>query len=805
MADILYGLNEDALDLERGGNELPDQDTGDETYGDPEPIPGFLLSDAGGKEPEEMSDEEHLKLAKKALKLWTSQDEIMSRHIAQWKVNHSRRKGLVGVAVTKKQDRAMWDVYVPPGATHDTLPHLNHAADLCRKGTAQMFADPPAPEVEPPSGDESDVEAAKFSERVLLDVQGPHNLHETGTARRAFDRGHTFGSGFVRYFVDPKGGGRVPISVQAGFDPQTGEKAMSVMDATHREVPETVSDPVLGPVPATDEMGQPVMRREPWPEFEDRFVASDGRLVDSDADAAKRWAPGLRRELLTGRNVRFIPHTAEDIWDADGVMIGCFLPWRRVKEMFPIVRDFGEEKRKKLFAFKPEQADDILPDASGSKPGEALKDNEGESLVFVLTIYYEACDDYPDGCHFMSLADCYVADRRTWVAEIDDKPKSLLVPLTQYKQWDEGQDSPYGVGTMQIVGPGNEIRASQIGAWFDHLERFNNPHVFVPTNSILQNKYRHLPRGEPIPINPGGEPQFEKVPDFPKDAKELFGVVTGEMDNSVGLGQTAQGLEASDVKSGRHAFAVISQVHAGLSELKQNIERGYVRACQVQLQLIQAFFDVPRQMRWVGEDGEHVVKAWQGADLGDTTDVRIKPGTMTLLSPAAKMQLLRSFYVEDQIIQPAEYKDAVSDALSGAITLEDDPFRMRVKRQIAKWKDGPDGPVQGQPMLDPMTGQLTLGPDPRAAQIWTPVPADALPDVAAMRVQEIAKLMASTAYEAQHPAWKMAIDMEFERMQMAAAPPPMAPQPGAEADNMSSAQTADVTEQAKAEALSRGI
>lgn len=804
MADVIYGLNEDALDLEAGGNELPEQDTPEESYGDPDPVPGFLLSDAGGKGPEEMSEAEHDKLAKKALKLWTSQDEIMSKHLAQWKVNHARRKGMVGVAVIKKKDRAMWDIYVPPGATHDTLPHLNHAADLCRKGTAQMFADPPAPEVEPPSGEDDDIEAAKFSERVLIDVQGPHGLNESGTARRAFDRGHTFGSGFVRYWVDPKGGGRIPIQVEAGMDPETGERAETIMDAAHREVPELQQTP-FGAMPMMDEAGQPVMRREPWPEFEDRFVAKDGRLVDSETEAATRWAPGLKREILTGRNVRFIPHTAEDIWDADGVMIGSFLPWRRVKEMFPAVAKLPKEKRKKLFAFKPEQADDILPDSSGAEPGKEVKENEGENLVFVLTIYYEASDDYPDGCHFMSLADCYVADRRTWVAEIDGKPKSLLVPLTQYAQWDEGQDNPYKIGTMQIVGPGNEIRAAQIGAWFDHLERFNNPHIFVPSNSILQNKYRHLPRGELIPINPGGKPEYEDVPDFPKDAKELFGVVTGEMDNSVALGQTAQGLETSDVSSGRHAFAIISQVHAGLSELKQNIERGYVRGCQIQLQLIQAFYDVPRQMRWLGEDGQHVLKAWQGADLGDTTDVRIKPGTMTLLSPAAKMQLLRSFYVEDQIIQPAEYKDAVSDALAGTIVLEDDPFRMRVRRQIAEWKNGPEGPVQGVPQMDPMTGQVMLGPDPRAAQIWTPVPADMLPDVAAMRVQEIAKLMATTAYTKHPDAWRIAVEMEFANMQMAAAPPPMAPAPGADAGDLSAAQTADITEQAQAEALSRGV
>lgn len=803
MADVTFGMNTDALDLENGGNELPEQPDPEQQYGDPDPIPGFLLSDAGGKEPAELTDDEHSKLAKKALKLWTAQDEIMSRHLAQWKVNTARRRGMVGVSVVKKTDKALWDIYVPPGATHDTLPTINHAADLCRKATAQMFADPPAPEVEPPSGEDDDVERARFSERILVDVQGPHALHEAGTARKAFDRGHNFGSGFVRYMVDPKGGGRVPIQVKAGLDPVTGARASDVSDSAHRMV--------LNPVAQTDPMAEPSVEQtqEPWPEYEDRFVAKDGTLVDDQNEAAERWAPGLRREILTGRNLRFLPHTAEDIWDTDGVVIGSFLAWREVKGMFPALRQMDHEKRKKLFAFKPEQADDILPADRGARPGEIVKDNEDETLVFVLTVYYEACDDYPDGCYFMSLADCYVAHRQKWVAEIDGKTKSLLIPITQYKQWDEGQDSPYGVGTMQITGPGNEIRAAQIGAWFDHLERFNNPRQFVPTNSILQPKYQHLPRGEMVPINPGGEPFFEEVPEFPRDAKELFNVMTQEMDASVSLGPTAQGLETSDVKSGRHAFAVISQVHAGLSELKQNIERGYVRACQIELQLIQAFYSVPRQMRWQGEDGMHRQKAWQGADLSDSTDVRIKPGTMTLLTPAAKWQLLRSFYIEDQIMPPNEYRDAIADTLSGAIRLEDDPFRMRVKRQIAAWKEQPEGGVQPTQTLapDPLTGMPMpqMGPDPRAVQIWAPVPSDMLPDVAAMRLNEIGKLMASTAYERADPMWRMAVDLEFQNMQLAAMPPaPVAPGSEGDASGESAAQAGDQNEMAEAQALSMG-
>jgi hypothetical protein len=72
-----------------------------------------------------------------------------------------------------------------------------------------------------------------------------------------------------------------------------------------------------------------------------------------------------------------------------------------------------------------------------------------------------------------------------------------------------------------------------------------------------------------------------------------------------------------------------------------------------------------------------------------------------------------------------------------------------------------------------------------------------------MRVQEIAKLMASTAYQKQPDAWRLAVDMEFGNMQMAAMPPaPMAP--SGDADPQTAAESGDANEMATAQALSMG-
>jgi hypothetical protein len=751
------------------------------------------------------------KAAKRAVRLWESQDKIMSKRRAQWKANELRRRGVSNVQLVKKQDVNQWEVWVPLGASPDQTPSINQAAQICRKAASLMFADPPAPDPVPPSGDEDDIAASEFSQRVLIDLQGESQLDDVKKSRKAFDRASTYGSGFVRYYIDPKGE-RAPTQIQAGIDRMTGERATTVEDALQRAIP-------AEPDPLSGMAGEPVV--EDWPEFEDRFVAEDGSLIDSERDAKPMWLPRVRSEVLTGKQVRFIPHTASDIWDAEAIQIASFLTWGALRKMFDL--EVSEEERSHIFAYRPKHPEDLL--GAGEKERlQPVADNHDETLVFVLTTYYRQCADYPNGAYVITIADKLAPVQEKWEAEVNGKVEPLDIPVTQYAQFDEGRDDPYKAGIMELIGAGNNIRGAMIGTLLDHLEKFNSRKIFLPVNSIINEKDLQLPQKTVIPMNPGGQPIYEELPSWPRDALEMFGLITAEQQNAVGLGEAAQGLDSANIESGRHALAAMAQAHAALSEIKQNIEAGYVRGCRIQLQLVRAFYDAPRQLKWEGEDGEYRHRSWTNADLGSTKDVRLKPGTLTMMMPAAKVALAERF-LQAGSLTAAKFADIMASNVGGDIGLEDDPFRQRIKRQIGQWAEGPPDGWQPQPPvtvgpdgtpIDEQTAMMAAAegipvqqqpaPDPVLMEIWEPRLADELPEVASVRLMELAKLMSSRRYDRQPPEWRVPVDMEFQRMLGVAQQQMMQQQalPSGEQPQQKAAESADRNEEAAAEAVAAG-
>lgn len=750
----------------------PSEDGTDRLNNDPPKPSGIQGEDADSDRSPDLLTLQGKKLAQAVYTLWKNQPkEERARYHAQWQVNEWRRAGRTNVYVQKVKDVSLWKAWTPPFAQGPPVRVMNKADRLCRRLTAIMFADPPAPDPVPSSGEDPAVEAAEFAGRVLQDVQGEKGLDEVRAGRRAFDRACSYGSGYRRYYVDPRGGGLQPVRIMA---------CPTALSA---------DEPFLDP-----QTGQ---------EYDDdlvtRFVRDDGSLTDDESEAKRDWIPGLKGELLVGTNVRMLPYDADDLWDAEGVVLGVMKSWGELKGMEPDLAKLDDPTKQALFSFRPDKAEELLGFDVGKKrldPHELEDDN----LVAVFTVYYKAGGRYPRGAYVVVLGDQLALEQSEWEGEDSEgRPVALDIPLTQYAQFDNGKHNPHYTALMEILGEGNELRGAQFGHLLSYLDQFTNRKTFVPTNSIYQPQSGQLPQGTVIPINPGGQPIYEEIPGFPPEPMEAFNQVTTEMEDAAGVQQTAQGLDDKDVKSGRHAALVLSQVQAALSDLQQNIIRAYTRACRIQLQLIRAFFDVPRRLAWVGDDGQHKEKWWSGEDLGSTVDVKLKVGTMTMLAPAQKADLAMS-YSQAGLFQddPGQLREVVAGAIGGTLGLQDEPNRARIKRQIAGWTEGPPKgwqppqPLPSQPIVtgvdasgQPQVQQGAPQPppqDPHLARIWQPVPTDVLPDVAAIRLDELKRLIASTRYLKWPAEWRAGVDQELSRMLQATGQQPQPTQdPAAQA------------------------
>lgn len=688
---------------------------------------------------ESLLDMDEQDAAKQMLKEWDDSWKDIKTIKEQWRANKARAEGYTGVQLVKRQDHA--EARIPTG-TKKSVAGLNKAARLVRRLRAFLFGDPPMPEATPSRDEDEAKDAAETATRILQDQCSEGNLSFTLAAGDAFDLGGIYGSGFLRFWVDPMGGGWVPKEVEASPNAQDP------------------ADPMLG-----DHSGDPIFRYVTEPTEE----APNGTFTEDRTQAARTWLPGLRREILTGKNVRFIPFQVRDLWEADGLMIGTVKTIREMKLMFPEIRKWEGERVQKLASERPQHFNELL---SGGQKDNAGKTTD-DAYCFVLTRYQRQSAKYPEGAYLIAAGKDEMLFRDKWFDQVH--AEVLDIPVTQFKQLSDPtkEHNPYGMGMMELLGPGNEIRAAMIGSMLEHLDRFTNRKIFAPITNIMQPQQYQAPTGTPIPILPGQEPKYEQIPEYPKIVTDMLQFADADMDDESGLQKVGQGMVSPSVQSGTHFEANLEQVGVILSDLKENTARALVRGWRIMLQLDRAFFTETQQLSWIGEDGRFKTKRWQATDLGDTKQVRIQRGTFTQLGAQAKAMQAQQ-YLQLGLLQKPEFEHIIEGSVGGLFGLQDNPHRLRVRRQIADWQNGPPSGWQPQPpQMNPQTGQPQPVPDPVLSQIFDPRPVDSQPDVAAVRVYELGRAMAGTYFTRWPPEWRQGLFLAYQQAAQAAQAPGM--------------------------------
>jgi hypothetical protein len=761
----------------------------------PDPTPGADQAHGASAKIDWLQGSDKALIAQQMTQMWVNYSKLpeVGEREARWTANELRRDGYTGVRLIRAEGGGS-RAWVPMNVSTQEL--SNEGRRLSRVFVGNLMADPPAPQVFPVDTGSDDRDTSDVSERALGDLQSERRLNTPTRVRDALDTACTYGSGYIVYQVDQTGGGRVLRTMMASplaptteaplIDPATGFPYIE-MEPVPIDPMEMAHKPGMQPPmrPKVDELGQPL----PAPSPIERMVhKNEKQFTDDPQEAAYDWVKDLKSEVLSGRHVRLIPHTAENVWEAHGVMIATFQPWKTLKSMFPELAKLSDNAKEKLAGFRPAGSDKLLP-----KHRRSNQQFDENAVVFTLVVCYEECGEYPDGFYGIAVGNMMVPYRAPWVSFANQKREALLLPVSQVKLFRNGKSDPDGSGIMDDVGPMGEVMAAQIGHLLHYLDWFNNPTVYVPLHSTIQDA-DILARKPIIRILPGGEPKSLTPPPYPRESMAVYELMRDGAQNMAHLMEAAQGVDDPSVKSGRHAYQIVAQAHAQLSEPKQNIERGYIRCCEIELQYSRAF-GLSGDAKWTGDDGEYKVKKWQGADLAG--DVRIKPGTMTMLSPAAKAQLVEQWMLGG-ILTPEEGREMLTAGIGAVVGLRDDPFKLEIRRSISVWEEGPpEGWVPFDPMMalseqaaqqgtDPMTmqaavqaGMAQMPVDPMAEELWAPRSHHSLPGVAQIRVTELAKLMASRRYHAMERPWQALVDMEFERMTMAAAPPaPMVDEEG---------------------------
>lgn len=732
------GLNPDVVEdgySQSSQQALPTEEK--HAYGDQSPDGPWLTDDEA-------------KVAKAVLKAWTDQDTLFTNYNAEVRVNDLRRKGYANVEAVRSADRdevTIWN-------WGQVAPGINKAATYCRKFSAQLLADPPEPDPEPAGSDAVHRDQADFAKKVLDHELGEGALDATAMLWEASDLACVYRKAFGVVWVEPEGD-RVPVQIEA--HPQA-----TMADQPFAGPP----DPMTGQ-PTELDAREAILR----------FVRPDGSLTDEQEEAAWQWAPGLAKEVVDGRHVRTLPASAETLEDAHGALVASFLPLGTLQRMFPdVFENVPDDQVEKLKQY-PAKARCLLPGET-RREREALASLKGkDALIFTIRAWQRACRAYPRGAYVVVAGgdgSAKLCHRQPWEATMPGVgQESLDIPIWELRQW-------RSECVMDIVGPGNELRSQQLSAILDHTDKVLNQKVLLPIGSIVTDADLDADR-RVLLYNPAGKPEAEQIEPLDNGVVQTFQMLETEMQNDLGLSATAQGLEGGtgSGESGRAKFAIIGQAQVALAEPRFWMQRAYTRLCRIVLQQVRAFYTVPQRLRWVSPDGGYKEERWVGADLGSTRDVRLRAGTLSMLSPLTKTEQIISLAQAGLQLPPEELHAILASNANVLVSIREDATRTRVRRQIAEWEEGPpEGweppkPPMGVVGVDP-TGQPMMGPmgppppDPKLAAIWEPVPADEIPAVALVRVQEIAKSMASENYSRWPVAWRQAMDAEFQRMRMMA-------------------------------------
>jgi len=682
------------------------------------------------------------KVAKRLSRMWSSQEQMMSPLVAQWDANRLRRSGVSSVQVVKDTDTSRYKVYAPPMASR--LPGLNKATVLARKFVGLLFSDPPIPQVMPASGDDADRDAAEAATRFLTDLQSEAcgGIHPIVTAT---DRAMTYASGFVHEVVVEKGK-RVARSILAKPSMTSPDVAMNP-EAYPDEWAATATEPLVErfvksettetQVQTLDAEGLPVLTME----------ASETLVfVETAKEADREWAPILRSEILTGRNVRMFPPTAESIWEADAVLIANFQPLSVLKSRFPeAFADRDEEELEKAIDFQPADADCVLPPGTGKAVKQAAK-KAGDKLVFTLTAYHKPCAAYPEGAFVVSAGDTVLLHREEW---------NLDIPVTQIRPYADGTEHSFGMAFIEIVAPADSLRDTFMGAAVTHLDRFVNRRLYLPSTSTLSPSAVRHGMGDVLSVNPGGMPITEEISGMPRDIPDMISLADSALADLSGLTDAALGESSASVQSARHASTLVAQANASLSGTRQALERAIVRWWRIRLQLVREFFPAEQKARWLGEDGAYRTKSFSVTDLASDADVTIRPGSFSMQNAQARANLVQE-YGQGGLLQPDEVREFLASSVGGTLGLQDDPIRSRALRQLSRWTDGPQ----------------TQDPQNESLAIFQPISSDSMPLVAQARLYHFVRSQNTVAYEKSSPEWRAGLDAAIQFAQQALMPPP---------------------------------
>ena len=573
---------------------------------------------------------------------WERFDKVGREIQTELKVNHARFQGDTFAQIDPRDPNR---VYVPYGTRKRSPPVINRIRRTVHRYMAQVTADEPIMEGVPADHSDESRDAAEATTDLIRGEWHRMNLHRH--LQTAVQHAAVFRSGFWFFEWDKTAGGKTPAQ-KFVLDEETRTRSL-------------------------------------------RFVDGEGNPVESADDAAMIWGGNLKVGTLTPFNVRWVGGDGY-AHEADEVMVAKLATLQQAYDMAPKLK---KVKLSELLTDVPTGSQEWLNDIRGAGGylarrreysdseldvmGEHLDTNDSrlDEPVFILNYYRKPSRDYPKGLHGMTVGR-HLVHRGPL--------RYGVIPIVQFKLLDDISD-PLGLGLVDILKDPQELLDfinAQILRFLQSMRR----RWFVPLGSNVSKRDLMNPTRSVIPYNPvAGAPTPEDPGELPSSLRHYLERFDMDYDDQSGIHDIMQGKHVPGVQSGRHAEALRSGDETILGLTRTQIVEGLEHAGRIILEVAKREWKTERRVAYF-EGREYMEKAFKNTDFGDTKSVRLRAGTLLMLTPAQKLETLFGYY-EMQAITQEELRRLAPLADTAGVSTTEDPHYQKARRENFRFLQGP--------------------------------------------------------------------------------------------------------------------
>lgn len=726
--------------------------------------------------------------------------------------------------LTRDPARNTYKLTLPAGTRPMSIAAVpNKAWDLCNKATELVMQDPPVADPSPISDDEAAIAAAAFANQFLSEDGSEQGTDDTALFTDAMDRALTASTTYLEYWVDPAGGGSIPLQILAHPAAQSPD------------------NPLIGP----DGM--------PTPDPVQRYITAPqgGQFTDDPSQAAPQWQPKIRASMWGREHWRVFPES-QPVPTAQCAIGLLYCTVREARSRWPSIAQMTPGQIDTLTSWTPPRYLVLLPPWQRarwqmSNGTDAQKGAGDERLLFYYQIYQRSTPDNPQGADVVvsgaSGGTIINKEPLSAMVEVPSEPtaptaappappvpgsipsppapiqqgttgpkmqrKGFDLPVVQVTpRRDPDERDPTGRPYLELFAGATEFNAALATAFLEAVDVWLHLESYIPSTSPVSGAQVRQARvsGDAIPIlRPEDKPSFGQAPPLPPNFWDGYGEVNNAIDSIASLNKPATGADDQQEVSGTARKVAVQQALVGLTRMQQPINTSFQRASRIKLELCQRKMTTEQQLAFVGDDGSWKVQKWTGADFAKVGSIGIQPGTGTMQNAEQKANYAATL-VANGMISSEEASDAIRPLVSQRLGLPDDPHKQFIERCVSLWLQGPPSPqwaglwqqyvqqkqaFHAQQALQARAALATpsvpgapppppMGPPPTPP--WTPFPArpnDAEPPVALLWAKRLSLVMSSPKYGSMIVEWQQALGEKYDAarqvVQAAVAPAPAPP------------------------------